>query len=159
MSRILSTGEAAGCICLSACWDTHRPGQTPPCKQPPGQIPPPGRHPSTHPPQANTTRPDTLQQTATAADGTNPTGMHSCLYIKCQYLMLEYQIEKLNRTRMHSSRMRTVCCSSRLGWCVSRRVSTAGMCVPRGSAQGGCVYPSMHWGRHPLVNRMTERQV
>ena len=45
-------------VCLSACWDTthtHTPGADPPREQtPPGE-------------------------TATAADGTHPTGMHSCL--------------------------------------------------------------------------------
>ena len=49
-----------GAVC--ACWDTPTPlGQTPPRQDThlPGQTPPP-------------------QQTATAADGTHPTGMHSC---------------------------------------------------------------------------------
>ena len=37
-------------VYLSACWDTHTPGQTPPGKHPTGQTPPwantpPGRHP------------------------------------------------------------------------------------------------------------------
>ena len=41
----------------------------------PGQTPPPGRHRSPPPGQ---TPP---QQTATATDGTHPTGMHSCLAI------------------------------------------------------------------------------
>ena len=45
----LSVILSRGGVCLSACWDT-----------PPGQTPPP-------------------QQTATAADGTHPTGMHSCV--------------------------------------------------------------------------------
>ena len=50
--------------------DTPRqtpPKQTPPGRHPPGRHPP-GRHP--HP-----------GQMATAADGTHPTGMHSCLEI------------------------------------------------------------------------------
>ena len=63
-------------------------------------------------------------------------------------------------TRMHSSRMRTVCSSSRLfgvGVCPERGVclgvSSRG-CLPI----GGCVYSSMHWGRHPPpVDRMTDR--
>ena len=38
LSVILSTGG----VCLSACWDTTPPGQTPP---PTGQTPPLGRHP------------------------------------------------------------------------------------------------------------------
>ena len=45
-----------GGVCLSACWDTHPPGQThPPCPVHAGI------------------------DSATAADGTHPTGMHSCL--------------------------------------------------------------------------------
>ena len=42
---------------------THTPGQTPPGQTPPGRHPP-GRH--------------SPRQTATAADDTHPTGMHSC---------------------------------------------------------------------------------
>ena len=39
-----------------------------------------GRHaPWADPPWTDTPRVDTPQQTATAADGTHPTGMHSCL--------------------------------------------------------------------------------
>ena len=53
--------HGGGAVCPSASWDTP-PGQTPPARHPPGQP---------HP-----------QQTATAADGTHPTGMHSC-YIIC----------------------------------------------------------------------------
>ena len=51
-----------GGVCLSACWDTT----------PPGKDTPWSRHPSRsrHPPG----------ETATAADGTHPTGMHSCYY-------------------------------------------------------------------------------
>ena len=55
--------------CLSACWDTTPPPkQTPPrSRHPPPleQTPPGSRHPPT-------------RETATAADGTHPTGMHSC---------------------------------------------------------------------------------
>ena len=58
-----------GGICLSACWDT-----TPPWEQTPS--PPPGAE--TPPPGADTPP----EQTATAADGTHPTGMHSCCYKK-----------------------------------------------------------------------------
>ena len=60
-----------GGVCTSACWDTHSPtgrhcqADTPWVDTPLGQTPPP-------------------QQTATAADGTHPTGMHSCLR-KSQY--------------------------------------------------------------------------
>ena len=52
-------------VCPSACCYTP-PRQTPPGQTPPRQTPP-GRHP---------------QQTATAADSTHPTGMHSCEFIK-----------------------------------------------------------------------------
>ena len=49
---------------------------------------------------------------------------------------------------MHSSRMRTICCSGRLlgGGCLASRLSAQGGCLPRGrgyaqggSAQGGCL--------------------
>ena len=58
--------------------------QTPPDQVPPGADPPrPGTpweqtppRPGTPPPRADTTIP--LRQTATVADGTHPTGMHSC---------------------------------------------------------------------------------
>ena len=72
-----------GGVCLSACWDTtpprstpapweasllkhtpHSPGSTPLGSTPPRKHTPPGRHP--------------LRETATTADGTHPTGMHSC---------------------------------------------------------------------------------
>ena len=60
LSIILFTGG----VCLSACWDTTPPDQA----QPPKTRHPPGtRH---HPPPG--------AETATAADGTHPTGMHSC---------------------------------------------------------------------------------
>ena len=55
-------------VCLSACWDTTPPEQTPP----PGADPPPEQTPSP-PPGADTHHP--REQT----DGTHPTGMHSCL--------------------------------------------------------------------------------
>ena len=59
LSVILFTG---GGVCLSACWDAPPREQTPP--PPWEQIPP--------------------EQTATVADGTHPTGMHSWLF--CEYL-------------------------------------------------------------------------
>ena len=64
--------------------DTH-PGQTPPLGRnphPPGQTPSLGRHPlgRQHPrPSRPLGRHPSPQQIATAADGTHPTGMHSCL--------------------------------------------------------------------------------
>ena len=79
---------------LSACWDPPRTTHTPPG---PGTPPPPSRHPQgadtspqeqTSPEQtiplgADTPTPilpgaDTPPETATVADGTHPTGMHSC---------------------------------------------------------------------------------
>ena len=62
----------------------HTPRQTPPGQKPPGQTSP----------WADTSRVDTpgqtpradvpLRQTATAVDGTHPTGMHSCLFLLFQ---------------------------------------------------------------------------
>ena len=59
------------------CLPDTPPGQTPPPDTPLQADTPLGRHPTrqTPPPQADTPLP---QQTATAADGTHPTGMHSC---------------------------------------------------------------------------------
>ena len=63
----LSAG--GGGICRSACWDTTPlpPGAVTPRAGIPQEQAPPSRHP---PPQ----------QTATVADGTHPTGMHSCYF-------------------------------------------------------------------------------
>ena len=81
--------------CLPQCMlGYHTPGS----RHPPGADPPQSRHPlavdtpgadtplpweqtppSRHPPRADTPRADT--EAATAADGTHPTGMHSCLGI------------------------------------------------------------------------------
>ena len=97
-----------GGVCPNACWDTH-PQQTPPLGRHPWQTPPwadtpwvntpLGRHPQANTPQADTpwqtptpwayTPPqeDTRlgrhppPPTATAADGTHPTGMQPCLVI------------------------------------------------------------------------------
>ena len=78
LSVILFTG---GWFCLSACWDTTPPEQTPLGPDPPGS-----RH--TTPPGADTPpRPDPPEQTPPGkqtpayglrAAGTHPTGMHSC---------------------------------------------------------------------------------
>ena len=59
--RHVSVHGWGGGVCLSACWDT-----TPQSRHPPEQNHPPPR--SRHP-----------QETATVADGTHPTGMHSCV--------------------------------------------------------------------------------
>ena len=58
-------------------------GADTPLGRSPGQTPPVGRHPH---PRADTPTPgqtSPLQQTATAADGTHPTGMHSCFCCCC----------------------------------------------------------------------------
>ena len=66
-------------VCLSACWDTT---PLPQSRQPPGvDIPPgPDRPPRADTPWDQTPRDRTppSRETATAADGTHPTGMHSC---------------------------------------------------------------------------------
>ena len=68
-------------VCLSACWDTTPLDQAPPwSRHPPDLAPPQGPGtplgPSTCPPPPDQAKPE---QTATVADGTHPTGMHSCL--------------------------------------------------------------------------------
>ena len=85
-----------GRVCLSACWDTTPPEQTPRTRPPRADTPPRTRHPSSsrhsprdqvqsrgrhplgpgNPPGADPTPP--ARQTATVADGTHPTGIHSC---------------------------------------------------------------------------------
>ena len=102
-----------------------------------------------------------------------------------QYWLMWYLILTQYQTRMHSSRMRTgrsltVCWSLLPGGCLLRR----GACSGGGSAPGrvpalegsapgglllggvcsgggGCLlpggwYPSMHWGRPPPVDRITD---
>ena len=52
-------------------------------------------------------------------------------------------------TRMHSSRMRTICCSDR-GVCVCLWGSAQGGSLPRGSSsQGGCLPGGVCWGCLP----------
>ena len=73
-----------GEVCLSACWDTPPPPAEPSWPDTPSGQTPPGQTPSPPPPQADTPQADTPQadtpqQMATTADGTHPTGMHSCL--------------------------------------------------------------------------------
>ena len=111
----LSFCSRGGGVCLSACWDTtpwtrRPPGSRHPLDQaPPEQTPPPrSRHParsrhttwdqtpsrpstppsgSRHPRTRHTPQDQacTPQQTATVADGTHPTGMHSCLALMYFY--------------------------------------------------------------------------
>ena len=76
LSVILFTGGRG--FCFSACWDTTPPGtRHPPEQTPPEQTPPweqtllGADTPCSRPPPPGA-------ETATAADGTHPTGMHSC---------------------------------------------------------------------------------
>ena len=88
LSVILSMGG----VCSSACWDTHT-------QTPPRQTPPLGRHPLGRPPLPSAcwdthplaqcilgyTPPCPVHSKihmAIAADGTHPTGMHSCYWIE-----------------------------------------------------------------------------
>ena len=124
LSVILFTG---GMVCLSACWDTtpreahpprkcthpppqkHTlPGSTPPGSTPPGNHPlpqgstPPRKDPpplGKHTPQEGSPPP---RETAAAADGTHPTGMHCCFvyrnghyFIKTTNYSLEFSIREL----------------------------------------------------------------
>ena len=70
--------HGGGELCLAQCML----GYTPPGQTPPGQTPPWADTPlwADTPPRQTPTlgRPPPLQQTATAADDTHPTGMHSC---------------------------------------------------------------------------------
>ena len=83
----------------------HHPQQADP---PLGRYPTPGRHP---------------QQTATAADGTHPTGMHSCFfYLKNKAVQL---CLKRDSTRKHSSNHLTAedCWITRSPWLITGRSS------------------------------------
>ena len=91
----------------SACWDIHPPGRHPL-----------GRHPEADTPQTDTPSPAqcmlgythpipqcmlgyTPLVTATAADGTHPTGMHSC---KCCNISRKglYEVIKMNQGKFHN---------------------------------------------------------
>ena len=76
VSRILSREGGAASVYAGI----HPSRQTPPGRHhPPGKTPP-GHTPQPHsPPAQRHPRADPPQQTATTADGTLPTGMHSCL--------------------------------------------------------------------------------
>ena len=70
----------------------HLPQSRPPPSRPllgPGtprdQAPPPRTR---HPPSPGTRHPLPRQQTATVADGTHPTGMHSCCLLNFNYVSL-----------------------------------------------------------------------
>ena len=64
-----------GGVCPSACWDTPPGSRHPPrSRHSPEQTPSPGADP----PPTGSRHPPPRQQTPTAADGTHPTGMHSC---------------------------------------------------------------------------------
>ena len=69
----LSTGG----VCLSACWDTT-PRNRPPREQTPPQQTSLADTSGRHPPGTPPVRPP--GETATAADGTHPTRIHSCFY-------------------------------------------------------------------------------
>ena len=90
--RCVSVHRGGG-VCLSACWDTPPPEQTSPWEQTP---PPRSRHPleQTAPPRADTPPQEQTPppgETATATDGTYPTGMHSC-FINWIYSHLNYML-------------------------------------------------------------------
>ena len=110
-----SRGGGVG-VCLSACWDTS-PGQTPHPppdisldRHPPGQTPPMpsacwdthtpcpvhvGIHP--HPPCPVHAGIDT----ATAADGMHPTGMHSCCYCSPNEILVFLRVNSKQRFSIH----------------------------------------------------------
>ena len=69
----------------------------------------------------------------------------------CTLVSTSFQTKKkknctksLKRTRMHSSKMRTVRCSGRwVGGVSQHTIGRMGVCIPVCTGQG--VYPSMHW--------------
>ena len=77
--------NGGGGVCLTACWDTNpapRPGRYPPGPHTPGKHPPQEAHPLEAHPLGSTPLPRETpppKDPADAADGTHPTGMHSCV--------------------------------------------------------------------------------
>ena len=65
-----------GNVFTSVCQEFFPQGSV--CQTPPGQTPPLGQTPPWADTPWHTPQADTPQQMATAADGTHPTGMHSC---------------------------------------------------------------------------------
>ena len=74
-------------MCIPVCTRAHPPGQTYPSMHWGGQ-PPRQRPPWADTPQADTSWADPPGQTITAADGTYPTGMHSCYLLKVQFIII-----------------------------------------------------------------------
>ena len=73
---------------------------------------------------------------------------------------INFVIERVSRTRLHSSRMRTarllpVSTSMHYGGCLG--VPASGLGGASLWSGAGCLYPSMKWGRPAPVNRMTDR--
>ena len=81
-----SVHRERGCLADTPWADTPRqtaPGQTPPGTHTPQQTPPGQTPPWADTPQADpwADTPPPAPQTATAADGTHPTGVHSCFFL------------------------------------------------------------------------------
>ena len=77
---------------------------------------------------------------------------------KCQNNRLVHPHEVLNiyhKTRMHSSRMRTVLCSGRQGTCLPEGCLPGGVSARGVSAMEGCL-PSACWDTPTPMNRMTD---
>ena len=92
-------------------------------------------------------------QTATAAGGTYPTGIHSCFLVNCHLAgQLFTSFVSSNNKNAFSSRMRTVRCSGRLaggglsakvGWYLPRGVCARGVYAREGVCLpvGVCTHP------------------
>ena len=82
---------------------------------PPQSRHPPSKHPpgSRHPPQGQTppwqqTPPTRTQQTDTAADGTHPTGMHSC---SSKMAMIKLSLEEESKVKVKYATTLNFCLS------------------------------------------------
>ena len=90
-----------------------------------------------------------------------PTSLHRTFYSFIIHHMSTNVCLKLKqKTRMHSSRMRTVRLLP-VSPSITGGVCSRGGCLLRGCLPlvrgGDGVYPSMQWGRPPPVDRMTDR--
>ena len=97
-------------LCFYTCVSVHGGGGClPQCMLgPPEQTPPRGRHPPEQTPPWQQTPPTRTQQTATAADGTHPTGMHSC---SSKMAMIKLSLEEESKVKVKYATTLNFCLS------------------------------------------------
>ena len=126
------------------------PHMPPSPRTPPSPHTPPGT--TMHAPLGATTHTPLGATThAPPSNHAHPPSNHACPPVnritdRCKNNLRKLRLRAV--TRMHSSRMRT---GRSLTVCWSLLSGGGGCLLP-----GGGVYPSMHWSRHPPVNRITD---